>query len=745
MVMSRSIDTRRHRAALPVFTPSAVSPESLALRTVGREAEIERLVRAIRTAATTENRPHQLIVGPRGSGKSHLLIVALHEAVADKEIAERVAVALLPEDAVEIAGYEDLLVSIIDRVPAATDEHRDEARDARVRHDLVGLERIVLEQIGGRVLILIVENLDRVFGDLGEQGQARLRSLTETSGKLLVLASTPLLFDGVSDHARPWYGSFDVEHLRELDAEQGCELLQRIAVAAGDDHLAASLDTPTGLSRVKAVERLAGGSPRMWTVLAGCITIELLDELVPLVEALFDELAPYYQQRLWELAGAERKLVYELCRVRSVPVKELAHATGLSQRAAATSLGRLENAHWVRREKRVGTDRRTTWYSLREPLLRHHVEYRETRGRQLPAIVGFLRDWYEVEELAAHLAKVSPASLAETYVLAALSGPDKPGWRGAWPLIDSQHDLIAAARCWMTVCPGDGLASVVTGVIAEAIGIAAIDGAVAARNAASARTAGDDRRVTDPLLQAVEMGVGAVGECPSDPLEACRRGLAAASEAGRIEDRDRIALGLLAGSLGTKGPRLQWFDDHAAIAEGLPADEQRLRLIFASVRAVAEPLGDPVQTIVRATDAVATCWEVLGARDLTTQRLVLQSVCLSPYASDVAAQERLAATVVALMTDASTEDELTMLLLVVRLMLTDDLFDPWVGVWSRATQEMDRLGPIHRYIRSLSADESPDFENLSSTARAYLGPMIRHVAARLANKERTVDETRADV
>ena len=183
--MSRAIDTRRHRAALPVFTPSAVSPEALAMRTVGRESEIERLVRAIRTAATTENRPHQLIVGPRGSGKSHLLIVALHEALADEQIAERVAVAMLPEDAVEIAGYEDLLVSIVDRAPGGSDDRRDEARDKRVRHDTAGLERMALEQLGDRVLVLVVENLDRVFRDLGDQGQARLRNLTETSASVL--------------------------------------------------------------------------------------------------------------------------------------------------------------------------------------------------------------------------------------------------------------------------------------------------------------------------------------------------------------------------------------------------------------------------------------------------------------------------------------------------------------------------------------------------------------------------------
>ncbi len=148
-------------------------------------------------------------------------------------------------------------MSIVDRAPGGSDDRRDEARDKRVYHDTAGLERMALEQLGDRVLVLVVENLDRVFRDLGEQGQARLRNLTETSSKLLLLASTPLLFDAVSDHARPWYGSFDVEHLRELDAQEGCELLQRIAVAAGDEDLAASL-----IHSDRSFAREGGRAPR---------------------------------------------------------------------------------------------------------------------------------------------------------------------------------------------------------------------------------------------------------------------------------------------------------------------------------------------------------------------------------------------------------------------------------------------------------------------------------------------------
>lgn len=703
--MSKSIDLRRHRAALPVFTPSAVAPESLARRTVGREAEIDRLVRAIRTAATTDNRPHQLIVGPRGSGKSHLLIVALHEALADEQIADRVAVAMLPEDAVEIAGYEDLLVSIVDRA-FGDDDRRDEARDLRSRHDVAGLERVVLEQLDDRVLILVIENLDRVFRDLGERGQARLRNLTETSAKVLLLASTPLLFDAVSDHARPWYGSFDVEHLQELDAEQGRELLKRVAVAADDDELAASLATPTGLARVRAVEHLAGGSPRMWTVLAGCLTVELLDELVPLVEALFDELAPYYQQRLWELAGVERKLVYELCRVRTANVKELAHSTGLSQRAAATSLGRLHEAGWVRREKRAGADQRATWYSLREPLLRHHVEYRETRGDQLPAIVGFLRDWYETSELVTRLAEVDPDSLAEAYVRTALSGNEWPEGEGAWPP-DTLDTLVAAARCWLTSSRGDGLASRTVGVVCEAVGVAAREGATVGLSVATARLLHDDDSHAGDLMSVVSQAVAAAQESAVFEGGACARGLFVAAEANRgIEDRDRIALGLLSRSVGqgyvqgVESSYPEWLESLEAAVDGLAPEEHRLRRIYMAWTAQAPPNWSRKSALADITELLLECAAVSGPRDLTMRVLAIRSLRMSGSSTDDE-HRRFASTVANVCAEADVGDsliEILMVMFMVRSLTDASSARGWLAMWADATRGFGALGVIHRFM-----------------------------------------------
>lgn len=422
----------------PVFTPTAVPPERLDDITVGRTELLTRLVRRLHDVATTGGRPHTLIVGPRGSGKTHLLAVALHRAKLQTR--DHLATAWIPEDALSIGGYEDLLVELIRTLGR---HHEDAARALRRDRDVPGLERLLLLAAEGHPLVLVLENLDRIFASLGPKGQGALRGFVETSGEIAILASTPLLFAGVSRRDQPWYGSFDAEHLADLTLAEGTELLRRAAYDSGDIALADFAGSAVGKSRLRAVERLAGGSPRLWHILSGCVSVESLDALVPAVEALLDDLAPYYQQRLWELPATEQKLVVELGRaLGSQTVGELAAATGLSKQVAATALGRLAEARWVRGAKVPATDQRTTWYELREPLLRHHLQFRDSRGEPLRLIVEMLALWYDDQDRRRRLAAAASGSAVERYLVRALAEGPPTRFDSAWADRDPDRLLI---------------------------------------------------------------------------------------------------------------------------------------------------------------------------------------------------------------------------------------------------------------------------------------------------------------
>jgi hypothetical protein len=371
--------------AHPTFTPSAMTAEDLDAITVGRAALFDALVRRIQAAARDGSRPHTLLIAPRGGGKTHTLHVVVHRALIDSATAKRVLAVLIPEDSLAIGSYLDLLFEIARTIG---EDVADAARTLRAGKDTIGIEQLIEAAAGDRMILLAIENLDRVFDAIGQTGQGSLRAWVETSTAITIFATSPAFFPGVSSRSYPWYGSFMVETLTEFDVEEAATMLTRAARARGEEELAEFVASAHGTDRVRVIHRLIGGSPRLWHILSECIDVGSLDEMTPAVEALLDRLAPHYQQRLWQLPASEQRLVVELARGwQARTVTDLATAVGVSNQSAATALGRLASSRWVTSTKAADGDQRASWYDLTEPLLRYHLLYREAGGQQLRLIV----------------------------------------------------------------------------------------------------------------------------------------------------------------------------------------------------------------------------------------------------------------------------------------------------------------------------------------------------------------------
>lgn len=131
-----------------------------------------------------------------------------------------------------------------------------------------------------------------MFRSIGLGGQRDLRSWVETTGRVLLLTATPALFDAVRERDKPWFGGVIVTPVDGLSAEDGRDLLTRLALDKSDEALAALLQSERGHARVQAVSRTAG-SARIWMVLSESLTVENLTELIPAIEGLVESLVPY--------------------------------------------------------------------------------------------------------------------------------------------------------------------------------------------------------------------------------------------------------------------------------------------------------------------------------------------------------------------------------------------------------------------------------------------------------------------
>ena len=391
------------RQVMPVFTPSAIPGNQLESLTVGRSVELRAINDALKAATTSKNRPNILLVGPRGSGKSHLVAVAMHQLSLNTERSKKLAIVWLPEDVYTITTYRDLLRAMIVALGETAPGPSSPASD---------FEASLIRAADERVILLVAENFDRTLNLLATAGQRSLRAFQHNTGALIMLASMPSIDNKLLDHSAPFYGTFRALHLEDFTVAEARELLVRVARSNGDEALVAFLESSKGLARLRAVNHLAGGSPRLWLIVGAVMTVKLLDDLVPLYLKVLDELTPYYKARMDELAPSKAKVLATMCGLgREVSgvasVKEIAAAADMSQQTTSKLLHELERDHFVRSTKRA-TDKRETLYVLREPLLKHVLELKANQGESLSLLVSFLPIWYSTVELKETLSAGTP-------------------------------------------------------------------------------------------------------------------------------------------------------------------------------------------------------------------------------------------------------------------------------------------------------------------------------------------------
>jgi tetratricopeptide (TPR) repeat protein len=408
------------------FTPSAQDPALLEAITVQREPLISGLVEAVLDVKGGAR--HQLLVGPRGMGKTHVLSLVISRVRQQED--DDVVLAWLIEDPWAIRTYGKLLAEIATEVAAETgdDALLGAAAGLRAggdRRQEVAVEEALKATVGKRRLVLLMENLDDTFRRIGTDGQDKLRALAEDWRQLLIVATTPQLFAGVQRHQSPFYGFFNITHLDELRLDNAIELLRKVAEVRKDHELLAFLQTEAARHRLAAVEALAGGHPRVWLLLAGCVSVPAIDQLVPLFLEALDDLTPYYQDRLRELGDQQQELIVLLCETGgALTNRALAERSGIAPNQIASILRTLAGRGYVRHavlpDNLSAGDRRRTHWELREPLMRLCLDVKRSRGEPLRIVVEFLREWYGTRLLDETIGLAPDASLAMLYVSAAL-------------------------------------------------------------------------------------------------------------------------------------------------------------------------------------------------------------------------------------------------------------------------------------------------------------------------------------
>ncbi len=384
--------TRKHN-------PGFLSNDELTAIFCVRTAEYQSLIEALRECSGSAN-THQIVIGPRGSGKTSLLLRVAAEIGRDADLRSRFFPVVFAEESYEVstAGefWLECLFHLADQAP-----HRDDGVDLlrtfeelRTIHDDRTLEDRclgVLQDFADREhkrLVLIAENLNMMFTDMGDDDAGwRLRKVLQTEPRIILLASATRMFKQMADSKEALYELFRVIQLHPLDMENCAHLWQTVSGQA---------QVP---QTIQALRILTGGSPRLLTIVARFGAHLSFHELMADLLDLVDDHTEYFKSHLDALPAQERKVYLALADLwKPAHAREIANRARLGTSQCSAQLARLVDKGVV--EVSGGSARRKLYY-LTERLCNIYYLMRRSHGPtpQIDALIRFMEAYYSTEEL----------------------------------------------------------------------------------------------------------------------------------------------------------------------------------------------------------------------------------------------------------------------------------------------------------------------------------------------------------
>ena len=405
------------RAAMK-YNPGFLTDQELVDSFCVRVAEFEMLVETIRESTGSSN-PHQLVVGPRGTGKTTLLLRVAVEVKRDPELKSAWFPIIFPEESYEIATcgefWMQCLAHLENQAPQGGDG-MDLARTlAEVRHEqddqrLAGrcLDAILefADQENKR-LLLIVENLNMLFDDINEPDVGwQLRHTLQNEKRILLFASATSRFEEIERYGRAMYDLFHVQDLRRLDTDACAVLWKAVSNRDPDRNV------------VRSLEILTGGNPRLLAIVARFGAMLSFHELMDNLLRLVDDHTEYFKSHLDFLGVQDRRVYLALARLwRPATAREVAEQARLPTNNCSALLGRLVDRGAI---LIAGGEPRRKQYYIAERMYNIYYLLRMGRGsdRLVEALVRFMRTFYSRSALEDYLSSLwsEPDNLDETII-----------------------------------------------------------------------------------------------------------------------------------------------------------------------------------------------------------------------------------------------------------------------------------------------------------------------------------------
>ena len=212
--MTKAVATGETVRSIRKFNPGTLQSDSeLIDQFVVRTREFELVQEVLRGNIDTPSCQHVLIVAPRGRGKTMLLARAAAALRTDDEFSETLLPVRFMEESHEVFNIADFwLETLFHMAREIAAVYPELARELRKTHSdlsgrwgeqtIVDHARVAVLGAAERIdkkLVLIVENLQTLFGNVDDDFDWQLRGVLQSEPRIVLLASATSRFEGLDD------------------------------------------------------------------------------------------------------------------------------------------------------------------------------------------------------------------------------------------------------------------------------------------------------------------------------------------------------------------------------------------------------------------------------------------------------------------------------------------------------------------------------------------------------------------
>ena len=387
------------------FNPGFLDDSQIISSFCVRSNEYESIMGSLRELAS-EVSSHTLVIGPRGSGKTHLLLRVVAQVRQECESLKLYPI-VFAEESYEVTSCGEFWLECLrhlaeqsdgpygERLRLSYQDHARETDDETLALKCQGTLLDFADQCDRR-LLLVVENLNMLVEDIGDPDAGwRLRKTLQTEPRIAMLCSATGRFAEIDSRDRALFDFFNVVTLRPLGTAECQTLWESVsdAVAPGRG--------------IRPLEILTGGNPRLITIVAGYGGGRSVRDLMANLLDLVDDQTEYFKSHLDALPARERRVYLALARLwKPAPANEIANHSRIGSSTCSALLNRLSIRGLV---TTIRQGSRRNVYMLSERLYNIYYLLRRSRNqdRMVTALIEFMASFYSPSELGDSLDSIS--------------------------------------------------------------------------------------------------------------------------------------------------------------------------------------------------------------------------------------------------------------------------------------------------------------------------------------------------